>query len=142
LDDEMVHFAGEILYNLTGCAGKNELVMDRALHKLGLPIRLLRISAFLMTVDRTIGLKVFLGIYLQMGLFLFRKLPIRTLSILASLYRTHGRGGHVFLEYERGRQKDIERRLSRRRIARAKERDIERRLLVAEDTTSELPSQK
>jgi hypothetical protein len=61
-----------------------------------------------------------IGTYVQMGLLIFKRLPIRILSILAVSYKTHGSGGIEFLAYESERKKDLERRMLRLRAAQQK----------------------
>lgn len=105
LNKEMIQFAGETLYANSGCVGKNDADLDKALISLGLPLRLLKLIARLCYPGFMQAGGVILSVYLQIGLAMTKRLPMRMPFILAVSYRAHGRGGDEFLRYEENLEK-------------------------------------
>jgi hypothetical protein len=109
LHREVTQFAGETLYAISGCSGKKDADIDRALIHVGLPLRLLKIFALLLSAPGSYTFGGVLGVYLSLFLAVFKRLPLRILLVLAVLYRVHGRGGDEFLRYEDSLNKQVAR---------------------------------
>jgi hypothetical protein len=100
LNREMIQFAAETLYRLAGGQEKDSYDLERALVKLGIPVRNLKIVA------RYINTFFMAPAGAYMLIFLGRSRTF--LPILAHLFKIHGTGGDDFVSYGKSAERFLQ----------------------------------